>query len=444
MREAKPAPTVIAQTMITFFGNSSGYIVAIFTGIVVARALGPEGKGIASYAALVMALFTTFGGGLQAGIMFECGRNGRSQELAYGAALRLLGLTMLPIAAVLFAIGIADPRHSAFAYVACAIPFAVYCQIANGIFLLRNDIRTTVIQATIPTFGVALFTIPALTVFHGGLTAVLAIWAIMFAASGCYAMFRLNTYLPALSLASSMELIREQGLFSLKSGSTSLASFLNLRVDVFVVSIMLDARTLGIYTLAVATGELMWQVSRPLIWATNGRVAAAERTSAVALTATVTRNIFAVEAAIGVVIFLLAPLAVELVYGPAYAESGTIVRWLLPGLVLYAAQAPLAYFIMVKEGKPTALLAIQVVCAVLCATISALTIHRLNIFGAALATTVTYGVSAVASGVLFARYTGLPAGTFLVLRREDFGRFQRLIGAVFARLGNQHRPCRSI
>ena len=423
-------PSLIGQTLISFFGQSSGYIVAILTGIVVARVLGPAGKGVAAYAALVMALFTTFGGGLQAGIMYECGRHGKPQILAYGVAMRLLGLTMLPGAALLIVIAWLDPRYASFAYVACAIPFVVYCQTANAIFLLHNDVRTTVIQGLIPTFGVAIFTIPALTIFHGGLTAVLAIWAAMFVASGCYTMIRLNAYLPALSWKTERGLIREQGWFGLKSGCTSLAAFLNLRVDVFVVSTLLDARTLGVYTLAVATGEMMWQVSRPLAWTTIGRIAAAERDRSIALTNTVTRNILAVEAALGIVIFAVAPFAVHLVYGDAYAESASIVRWLMPGLILYAAQGSLAYFVSVKEGKPTASLVIQVAAVILCASISVVTIHWLNIFGAALATTVTYCCATVATALLYARYTGTSIESFTLLQHEDLERFRRLINRV--------------
>jgi O-antigen/teichoic acid export membrane protein len=383
-----------------------------------------------SYAALVMALFTTFGNGLQTGLMHECTRRGAPQTAAYGAALRLLGFTMLPAAAVLLAVAFVDPRHAAFAYVAIAIPFAVYSQIANGIFLLHNDIRTPVIQNAIPTFGCGVLTIPALTVLHGGLTSVLAIWAATFVAGGVFSMIRLSAYLPPWSLASSWDVVRGQAWFGLRSGTGALATFLNLRIDVFVVSIMLDARTLGVYTLAVATGELMWQVSRPLTVATSGRIASAERPRAIALTCTVARAIFAIEVLLGIAIFALAPLAVRFVYGSAFAEAGPIVRWLLPGLILYAAQAPLLYFITVKEGNATASLAIQATSVFACAAISVLLVPALGIFGAALATTITYCCAAAVTASLFARAAGVSVATFMLLQRTDLERLRSLLERI--------------
>jgi O-antigen/teichoic acid export membrane protein len=131
-----------------------------------------------------------------------------------------------------------------------------------------------------------------------------------------------------------------------------------------------------------------------------------------------------------VAIFALAPLAVQFVYGAAFAEAGSVVRWLMPGLVLYAAQVPLLYFLSVKEGNATAALAIQAASVVACAAISLLLVPRIGIFGAALATTVTYCCAAAATGALFARSTGSAVTAFTLLGRADLGRLRALLERV--------------
>jgi O-antigen/teichoic acid export membrane protein len=418
-------PSVLGQTLMTFCTNSSGYVCSILTGIVVARVLGPAEKGIASYAALFLGIFTTFGLGLQSAVLYDCGR-GKSQEVAFGTVLRLLGVTTLPVAALLIIIGIRYPQHAAFIYVACALPFVVYCQTANAVFLLNNDVRTTNIQGLIPTLGVGLLTVPALTMFHGGLNAVLTIWSGMFVASACFTLIRLNKFLPPFSLRADVGEVRAIAIFALKAGFASLAGFLNLRIDVFVVSLLLDARTLGIYTLAVAAGEMMWQVSRPLIWTMVGRIAKAERGHASELTNKITRNVLAVECALGVALFVLAPYAVRFVYGSAYVESASVMRWLMPGLVIYATSGPLSYFLTIKMGKPSKSLAVQVSSVVLCAGISFVAIPRLNVFGAALATTVTYCCATAALAVMYMRYSGSSLASFTILQPEDLARLGRL------------------
>jgi O-antigen/teichoic acid export membrane protein len=429
----RKTPSVLRQAVLTFFGQSSGYVVAILTGILVARTLGPAGKGIIAYASLLLAIFTTYGNGLQNAMMFQCGRNGEDQRLVYGAALRIIGAVMVPIGALLFTIGILVPSQAPLAYIACAIPFAVYGQVAMGIFFLENDIGATIIQAAFNSFGFAVATVPALLLWHAGIATVLGIWAAMYLASALFAMIRLNRYLPAWNMLSTMATVREQAWFGLKAGSVSVADFLNLRIDIFVVGIMLDARSLGIYSLAVATGEMMWQVSRPLTWTTIGRIASGEREYSIGLVTKVARNTFAIELLLGIVMFALAPAAVNIVYGNAYAESGTLVRWLLPGLILYAAHGGLGYFVMVKEGRALPILAIQVTSVVVCLTITALTVHRFGLVGAALATTVTYSFCAVAKALLFMRYTGTSLRALTILRCEDLERLRAFAGARFSR-----------
>jgi O-antigen/teichoic acid export membrane protein len=425
MPEARK-PTLLGQALVAFCGNSSGYLVAILTGIVVARVLGPSGKGIVAYAALVMAVFTTTGAGLQNGVLRQCGPNGKPQQPVYGAALRLMGIMLVPITLGLVAVAMLDPRYGSFWFVAAAVPFGLFIQIANGVLLLNNDVRSTVIGGAIPTVGAGVATIPALLVFHGGLIAVLAIWTASFAASALYALIRINTYLAAFSARTSSEYVREQAVFGWKSGSSSVAAFLNLRIDIFVVSVMLDVRTLGIYTLAVATGELMWQLSRPVTLTAMGRIAVLEPAAATELAAKVTRHVLALEAAVGVAIFVLAPPAVRFVYGPVFAQSADVVRWLLPGLVLYATASTLTYYVSVKAGRPAIMLAIQLGSMLICAAVSILTIGSLGIFGAALATTVTYCTAAVIVCVLFARLAGISPARFLLLQRSDFERLRRM------------------
>ena len=207
------------------------------------------------------------------------------------------------------------------------------------------------VVAGFSTFGYALAVVPALVTWHAGANAVLAIWAGAYLLAGTYAWLRLSAFISPAARAATPAILFEQARFAFKSGSVSVAGFLNLRVDVFVVGILLDARTLGIYSLAVGTAELLWQLSQPLGWSTFGRIAVADRDAAIALTATVTRNTLAVMTVAGAVLFAIAPAAIVFVYGSAYAETGHVLRWLIPGTVCYAVNGTLGYYVIVREGK---------------------------------------------------------------------------------------------
>jgi O-antigen/teichoic acid export membrane protein len=424
-------PSVLRQTLLTFCGNSGGYVVAILTGIVVARTLGPAGKGVIALATLLLAVFTTYGDGLQSAVMYQCGRQRDAEQLVYAASLRLVGAVFLPLSFVLLIVGLALPRFAALMFVAVAIPFAVYVQMANAFFLMRNQVARTIVLAGFNTFGYAAVVVPALFVWHADATVVLAIWAVMYIAAAIYAVAGISAIIPrSAARTTTPTVLFEQARFALKSGSISLASFLNLRVDVFIVGLMLDNRTLGIYSLAVATAELLWQLSRPLGWTMLGRIAVADRATAIALTEAVTRNTLAVMVIAGAVLFAIAPAAVSFVYGRAYDESGHVLRWLIPGAVLYAVNGTMGYYIMVKEGKPQTVFLIQAGSVVTCAVITAATLHVIGIYGAALATSLTYALSSIARAVAFIRATGTSPRSFLVLRAEDIERYRRIAGKL--------------
>jgi O-antigen/teichoic acid export membrane protein len=417
--------------VLTFLGQSGGFVVAILTGVLAARSLGPSGKGVLALCALLLAVFTTYGDGIQSAIMFQIGRRPEAESAVYGASLRLIGVVFVPLAILLFAVGVAVPRFATWTFVACALPFAVYAQVVSAFMLLRNKVSSTIVLGAINTFGYAAVVSPALLIWHVGASGVLAIWALMYFLSGVYAFFQMSSMMAAKPKgATTNGILVEQAWFSFKSGSVSVASFLNLRVDIFVVGLMLDTHALGIYSLGVATVEMMWQLTRPLGWTTIGRIAVAGRTEAIALTAMVTRNILAVSTLAGAILFLIAPLAVPFVYGRAFAESGDVVRWLIPGVIFYAANGTLGYYVMVKEGRPLLMFLVQAGSVVACAGITSLSIHSIGIYGAALATSVTYLLATLAKAVAFTQLTGASPLSFTILRTDDIQRYRRITASV--------------
>ncbi len=433
-QDATPArqANIVRQTFLTFCGQSGGYVVTIFTGIVVARTLGPAGKGVIALAMLLLAIFTTYGDGIQSAIMYQCGNRREPASLVYAASLRLIGAVFLPLSIALLIVGFAVPRFATLIFVAVAIPFSVYIQVANSFLLLRNQVAATIVIGAFGTFGYALIVVPALLIWHADANAILGIWAVTYLAAAAFAWVRVAAMIPPSAARSTTPAVLfEQARFGFKSGSISVATFLNLRVDVFIVGFMLDARSLGIYSLAVATAELLWQLSRPLGWSAMGPIAVADRAAAIELTASVTRNTLAVVSVAGAILFAIAPAAIVFVYGSAYAETGHVLRWLIPGAVCYAANGTIGYYVATREGKPLTIFVQQSASVIACAVITAATLPVIGIYGAALATSVTYVLSTIARGIIFTRTTGASPQSLIVLNAGDLGRYARIVGRVF-------------
>lgn len=396
--------------------------VGILVGIVQARTLGPEGKSVLAYAAVGLSMALTATDGLNAAVLTQVGRDRLSVRLVHAALARITAVLGVPMLLLLLGIGIALPSQRPLIGAALVIPFAVYVQGTQGLFLGTGRAGMMIVQGALNSTLLGLVLIPLLIFAHFSAYAALAVWVSAWIAAAAYGLFACRTLDRAGEAPSSPEIRRafvDQLHQGLKNGATMFSAYVNLRIDVFLVSAMLGARQLGIYTLAIACGELLWNLSLPVVWASLDRVAGAPIEEAAALVARLTRNVFVIEGAAALVCAAVGPPLIAFVYGSRFAGSGPVLELLLPGMAFYAARNLMGYFILVRLRRPLFLTLGQCVSALACAAISLATFPSLGIAGAALATSSTYCALVVVQAAVFCRATGISPGALLVPTRED-------------------------
>lgn len=198
----------------------------------------------------------------------------------------------------------------------------------------------------------------------------------------------------------------------------NLVQFLNYRLDLFLVAAFVGIREVGFYALAVALGQLLWIVSGSVAFALLPRVASGSAVEGAAAAARLTRLTLLIGVASAAALALIASPLVYTVYGHAYAEAVPPLLALLPGIVAFTAVNVLAaYFVGI--GRLRINLAISVIG--LCATLSLdfILIPRLGAVGAAIASTVSYSLSAIVTVGWAMKLAGLPARAFLLVQRAD-------------------------
>jgi O-antigen/teichoic acid export membrane protein len=156
-------------------------------------------------------------------------------------------------------------------------------------------------------------------------------------------------------------------------GATLLAvvGYLNLTVDVYLVAALRPAAELGIYTLAIAIGEMLWNISSAMLWPALGPIAHLDRDEAARLAARICRHTVALV-------------------GEPFAPTGDLLRILLPGIVAMSGKTALGSFVLLALGRTRALLAVHVASTVACAFICVVGLPRYGLAAAALGTSVTY------------------------------------------------------
>jgi O-antigen/teichoic acid export membrane protein len=152
------------------------------------------------------------------------------------------------------------------------------------------------------------------------------------------------------------------------------------------------------------------------------------------LVARIVRSLVAFQLIVGVALFIAGPWLIVHVYGVRFAQSGAILRLLLPGLVLYSADGMLSYFIAVRAGRPSLLVGLETITLTVCGTLTFLAVPRFGMAGAAIADSIAYVLAFAVKVAIFSRMGRFSIAEVLIPRASDVPEYVTLrLRRVFPR-----------
>ena len=172
---------------------------------------------------------------------------------------------------------------------------------------------------------------------------------------------------------------------------------------------------------------MLFQLTRPMVQASFGRIARGNRAEAIAATAACMRHSVALTLAAALVIAALTPLLVPLVYGKAFAGAVLVTELLLPGIVAYSMMGALATFFAQQLGEPKVPLFLRLGSAIICAVVTVLALPRFGIAGGAVASSVSYIITFSLGAAYFCRQTGTSPVRLFVLSRSDLHPYRSMM-----------------
>jgi O-antigen/teichoic acid export membrane protein len=418
--------SIARKSVENFLCRIAAQAFAIAGAIAVARMLGPSGKGAFSYAGTVLAMLQMANAGQSAAIAWQYAKRSRTPAQLLPAMSTILAGLVLPAAMILVLVAIFVPGQFALVPVAVALPFALFAQSSTGFFLADGDVRTINVQQLVISVLSAALYIPLLVFLHAGLPVLFAVWAAGYAAGALYSAFRLREYkttTPALQST----VVKEQLVYGGQVSLNSVVQFLNFRIDVFLIMFMLGQTALGIYSIGIGIGEMLWQLSRPMVTASFGTIARGTESQAANTTATCMRHSFALVVIGAVIVFFAAPPLIPLVYGKQFAHAGMVARVLLPGIIAYSMMPTLATFFSQQLGRPRIPLIFSTLSTILCAVLTVLLLPHFGIVGGAIATSFSYCIAFTAAVVYFVRRTRIAPLRLFTLSAGDLAPYRALL-----------------
>ena len=374
--------------------------IGLITTVVVARILGPEGRGFYAVAMAVGAI------GLQFGVLGLNISNTHFVAKDHALLPKLLGNSLvvscvIGVVAITasYAVFIVWPRlaplHGSLLLLALAwIPFGLAYLLVQNLLLGVNEIgtynRTELVNRTL-----ALAIIGGLVmahkvnvplVFFGGLVAMAAMLAVI--------VVRLINVAGA-SPQPSLELFKSNLAYGMRAYLLAFFCFLVIRSDLLMLKYMRGPETAGYYSIAVSMADYI--VLLPTVIASlllPKLSVAADIGQKYRLMKKVVIGSLAIEGPLLMLSALLAPWAVRLLFGRAFAPSVPAYLWLVPGLLFLSIHTVAVQFLN-SIGCPMSVVWIWMGCAVLKLLLNMWAIPVYGVSGAAMASSLCYLVATV-------------------------------------------------
>ena len=429
--EERAPRTLVGAAAATFATSGATVGFSLLNVLILARALGPTGRGEVAFVIAVWALAA----GLATLSLEEANANlgGRHPErraslatnsvlaaLALGVSGALvvgLGLTLVPAARGEVDLGLLLLGLS-------ALPTALLGQSLR--YLLQSDYR----------FGIAnfaLFASPALTALANGVLALAGALTV----SLVVVVFVVTNVLATLILVAAVArhfgfgrpdlgLARESLSFGLKTHLSRFMDLASYRGDVWLLGILAGPYEVGLYSIAITLAEALFYVSGTIAIVQRPHLVRAMPRQAAEFAARIFRRALILSAAVGSALFIAAPTLCVVLFGSSFRDAGDILR-ILALAAVGALAVQLFSCLVIAQRRP--LMASVGSAVTLFVTVSLIVILAPTFGGegAAVAKTAAFLAGGTTMTVIFLRLFR-PDRHALIPHRDDLAWYWRKLG----------------
>jgi O-antigen/teichoic acid export membrane protein len=421
------------------------YAVGFVTSFVLARILGPSGRGVYYLVILTPTTLVALGQlGFPSAVSFFAGRGRSGAALQRTSVILVAALSAVLIGATLIALPLlqgsllkAAPEELV-RLALFSLPFQFLASFAGSALIGRQVLR----NYNLILVAQSLLMLALIILFVGvlGLGVPGAIVANVATAA-------------AAALATTIELRRtvhrdpeeherpgvrigELASYGVRSYPASVAGFFNYRADVFLLSALLgDARAIGLYSLAVSLAELTFFVPDSVATVFFPRVAGADRRTADELAPAVSRFTILMTG-LGVVGLVPVGFAAVHVILPDFVASLSAFLIILPGILALSVSKVLASYVS-GVGLPQRVAFVSSAALAINLAANLLLIPSLGFHGAAAASLLSYSAHAAMLVIITSRLSHRPAREYLVPTAAEWQRLRHGLDELRARLRRQ-------
>lgn len=422
----------IKNTFLTFSSQIITVILVLIISVILARELGPSKMGIYSIVILIFTLLALFGnlGIAISNTYYGVKRTYKWNELASNSFIIafVLGIILSGIFLVFFFL-----EHSLLKDIdpyliiigAVSTPFLLLMPYFQYILLGQDRIKEynfTIIFQNILYLSLILIVLLGL---QGNLFGIISSWTIASIVASIVPVVFVYKTTP-FTLHFKLDIFKETTKFGLQGYLGNLFQFFNYRVDLFLISALSTFTNVGYYSISVALAESLWYLPGAVGTVVFARTPGLSDDDKNKSTPVICRNTFFITLILGIILFFLGKYIIMLLFGSQYLPALEPFWVLLPGIIALSICKVLSNE-LAGRGKPIINTYVAIISLVVNIPLNLLFIPQWGIIGSALASTISYIISA---GIVLAMFLKLSKNTIsdtLILKKEDIKIYEGLI-----------------
>jgi O-antigen/teichoic acid export membrane protein len=398
--------------------------------LVTTRGFGAEGRGLYALTSFSLTAIGMLAGGPSVVMRTEIGRKRATPGRLFAASFVLFGGVLLVALAAALTILALWPGETILLYISIAIAPMVLMELQISLYQALGDVRRMhyvwLARSVVPLLALTVMA----TVAPGQIHLALLVWAaIQFAVPALtllvqrrQARFDLTGLKQLLA-----HLIRRGMPVSLANGIAKVA----YRLDLIVLAALLTVADVGRYSVALAVGEALLLLSRSALTGAYAPIIGSELPESIRVSVRTMRHCIALMTSAGVLLTVLAWLAMEPIFGPAFAETWILVGLLVPSFVALGLTELLVNFLVVRLERTREFLVVSIAAGVghLAGTATLVTLVGLE--GAAVSSSIFYSLALLYLLARFIAAGGPPSPRAYLPGSAELRDYARLLGALW-------------
>lgn len=425
-------------TALTAASGVLSLVVGLGTSIILARVLGPEGKGIFALATLLPSLVVAFGNfGIGPATAFYVARGDfRRQEILGNNVLLSLALGAVGVLAgfmiiVFFRQRLFPGVASGYLYfVLVLIPIELFISYTRYVLLGAQSIKKYNYVEILQGIIYLCLIIIALLALNAGIAGAIVCVTLNLSVIGAITYFWSKSAAGGVEFSINRTYIRKTTAYGLQVHLANILGFLNYRIDMLFISAFLGPSAVGLYTIGVGLVEKLWLVSYAASTVLFPRVSAEkDEGRRNAFTPLVARTVLWATALGAIVLGSLSRFLIQFLFSEAYLPAAGALQALLVGTVTLSAWRVMSNDIA-GRGRPSLNIYIGIVTVATNVVLNWIWIPRFGISGAAWASTVSYSVAFLGALIIYCYLSGNKWYRIILPQRGDISIYVRSIKSL--------------